>query len=155
MFQIDQRADFFAGIGLIDQDGPPFQKVAVPLDDEIDGRFQQGMAGADECGQGFARDGDQFLLEGDALVALQNGIAPSDLPVAVANHGRDVGDLVPLGLPLVDLAAQQLERFEEERCDEMRLEPSCVGPLHLLPDGPNAGDIHRIAGQRHGLRSVP
>ncbi len=38
-----------------------------------------------------------------------------------------MGDFVALGSRLVDLAAEQPERFEEERGDEMRLEPPRVG----------------------------
>jgi hypothetical protein len=57
---------------------------------------------------------------------------------------RNVGDLVSLGLPLVDRAAEQLEGFQEERGDEVRLQPPGVGPLHVLPNGTDAGGVHRV-----------
>ncbi len=62
----------------------------------------------------------------------------------MANDGGDVLDLEALRLPLVNGPAQQLERLDEKRCDEVRLKPAGIGPFHVLADLPNLRDIHRI-----------
>ena len=68
-------------------------------------------------------------------------------PVAVADDGRDIGDLKAFGLPVVSLAAQSLESLAEERGDEVRLEPAGLGPLHVLADCPDLAGVHRIGRQ--------
>ena len=47
VFQVDERADFLAHIGFIDQHRTPFQQIAVTLDHEIDG----GLPAADDQGR--------------------------------------------------------------------------------------------------------
>src|SRR5579884_2665858 len=106
------------------------------------------MAGADEGGHGLAGHADKAFLESDALVALQDCLAALDLPIAVADDGGYVLDLVPLRFALVDGAAEQLERLDKERRDEMRLKPAGIGALHILTDLPYPGDIHRVMRQR-------
>src|SRR5262249_57874571 len=102
------------------EDRAALRQAGVPLDDEIEGGIEQRMAGADEGGQRLARLADQLLLEGDPLVALEHGLPAADLPITIADQGRDVLDLVALGLALVDRAAQPLEGFEEGGGAEVR-----------------------------------
>ena len=147
VFQEEQSARLVGLIGVIDKNRPAFQQVAMPLDDEVERGIEQRMAGADKASERLAGKADEALLEGDPLVARENGFSASDLPVAIANDGGDVLDLEALRLPLVDRPAQQLERLDEERGDEVRLKPAGLGPFHVLADLPDPGDIHRIVCQ--------
>src|SRR5689334_19053459 len=109
------------------------------------------MTRTNESGQWLAGDCDQLFFKGNPFVPLKDGIAAPDLPITAANKRRNVRDFVPFGLSVMNLAAEQPKCFEKKRGNVMRLESSCVGPLHLLPDGPHAGHIHRIAGQGSAL----
>ena len=80
------------------------------------------MAGADEGGQRLARHADEFLVERHPLVALQNRGPGADLPVAAADDGGHMGDLVAAGLPLADGSSEEPEGLDEEGFDEMELE---------------------------------
>ena len=77
----------------------------------------QRMTGVHEHGAGKARlveRLDGFALEADALVALEHrlvlaAIAPGDPAVALADRGRNMGDLEAAGLARMDRAAERLE----------------------------------------------
>ncbi len=133
---------------LIDQHGAALEQVAMPLEDQIERGIEQRLARTDErCGR-FAGEADQLLLEGDPLVALEHRKPAADLAVTAANQGRDMLDLVAFRLALVDRAPETAERFQEERRDEMRLEPPRFSPFHVLPDLADVGDVHGIVAQR-------
>ena len=136
-----------AFVRFVDKDGAAFEQVAVAFDDKVQGGVKERMAGTNEGGQRFAGDADKLLLEGDAFVAGQHGLAVADLAVAVADDGRHMLDLVAFRLALVDGPAQEAKGFEEKGSDEMRLEPPRFSPFHVLADLPDLGHVHRIARQ--------
>ena len=127
----------------------------MALEGEVDDRVEQRMARADEGGQRLALRRDQRLLEGDALVAGQHRLADADQAVAVADRGRDVGDLVAARLALLGRAAEAPERLEEERLDVVRLEPAGLGPLHVLADAVDPAGVHGVVGERPLFEQVP
>lgn len=104
------------------------------------------MAGADQLG--MRRLAHLVLLETDALVPLDEGCPPADPLLAIAQHRRDARDLEAALLARVNLAVDLLERLEEERPDEVGLEPAGVGALHLLADPGHVGQVHRVGGER-------
>jgi hypothetical protein len=57
-------------IRLIDQDRTAFQEIQVPFDNQINGRLQEWVAGADESSQRFSGGSDKFLLKGDSFITL-------------------------------------------------------------------------------------
>ena len=105
------------------------------------------MAGADEGRQRLALRRDERLLEGDALVARQDGLAEADQSVPVAHRRRNMGDLVAPGFALLDRAAEAFEGLEEEGLDIMGLKPARLGPLHLLADAEDARGVHGVVRQ--------
>ena len=147
MFKEDQHAGLIARVGVIDQDCPAAQEVAVAFKRKVDRGVEQRMPWANEVGKGLAGHGDEILLEGDPFVTDHHRRAVPNGPVAVADDGRDIGDLKAFGLPVVSLAAQPLESLAEERGDEVRLEPAGLGPFHVLADCPDLAGVHRIGGQ--------
>ena len=151
VFEVEQRSGLVAFVRVIDQDRTAFQQVAVPLDDEVERGIEQRMAWADEGRQWLAGNADKGLLEGDPLVALQDGLAAADLPVAVADYGRNMLDLVAVRLAFVNRAAEQLERFEEERGDESAVAAAGPRPVPCPRGFAGPGDVHRIVGQRPPL----
>ena len=106
------------------------------------------MAGADERRQRLPWRRYQVLLEGDALVARQDGLAEADQSIAIAHWCRNMGDLVAARFALLHRAAEALEGFEEEGFDIVRLKPSRLGPLHVFADAMNARDIHGVMRKR-------
>ena len=95
---------------------------------------------------------DGFLGEADALVALEDrlvlaAIAAGDAAVALADRGRDVGDLEAARFARMDRAAERLEGLQEERADEVGLEAAGLGLLHLLLHGEEPLGAHRLLGQ--------
>jgi hypothetical protein len=89
------------------------------------------------------------------LVACQYRLAAPDLPIAVADRRRHVLDLVPLGLALVDAAAEPPERFQKEGGNVVRLQSAGVHPLHVRADLTDARHVHRIVGQSPALNQLP
>ena len=120
----------------------------MALQGQVDDGVEQRVAGADEGGQRLALGRDQRLLEGDALVARQHGLADADQAVAVADRGRDVGDLVAARLALLGGAAEALEGLEEEGLDVVRLQAAGLGALHVLADAVDAAGVHGVVGER-------
>ena len=59
-----------------------------------------------------------------------------------------MSDLEAARLAFLDGAAQNPERLQEKRFDEVRLEAPGFGALHVLPDLPDLGSIHAVVGQR-------
>ena len=107
-----------------------------------------GWPGVTYSASGRPSTAIEVLLEGDPLVPAQERRAEPDLAVAAAKLGRDVGDLEPARLPLADRAAEQAERFEEERADEVRLQLAGLGALHLVADPLDVGHGHHVAHER-------
>ena len=95
---------------------------------------------------------DGILDERDTLVALEDRLLLATVPagqptVALADDGGDVGDLVSSGFATVDRAAELIERLEEERPHEERLQPSRLGPLHLFLHLEEPIRRHRFLGE--------
>src|SRR5438128_4854860 len=99
------------------------------------------MSGADECGEGLTLRSDQLFLEGNPLVARQDRLTGADQPVAIAHRGGNVRDLEATWLSLLRRSAQALECFQEERLDVVRLQASCLCPLHFLADAVHAARV--------------
>jgi hypothetical protein len=53
-------------------------------------------------------------------------------------------DLVPAGLAFCDLASKELECFDKELADEMRLQLACFSLLHTGADALDVGGAHRL-----------
>src|SRR5713101_5139810 len=92
------------------------------------------MAGTYERGQRLASDTGQVFLKGDPLVARQHGLARANDAVTITNDRGDVGNLVTVRFALAQGAAKQRKRFTEERGDEVRLQATGFGALHVLTD---------------------
>ncbi len=144
MFEEEEHARLRSEVPFVDEDGSPFQQVAVALQREVEDRVKQRMPGADECRERLSRRRDEVFLEGDALVFREHGVARSGLAVAVADRGRDVRDFVPSGLPHSDGSPEPPEGFEKERLDVVRLQPPRLRALHVLPDAGDAACVHDV-----------
>src|SRR5690606_10609480 len=94
------------------------------------------------------------LLEADALVLLLDRCAAADLAIALADAERDVRDFPTAFLAALDLAAEVLERLDEEALDVMGLETLRLGPFHLDPQLMHAGRRHRVVGQLSALKQI-
>jgi hypothetical protein len=107
---------------------------------------EQRVAGHTKAASGWpwAR---QRLLEGDALVARQHGLARADQAVAVAHGSGHMGDLIAARLACLAESAQTLESLVEERLDVVRLEAPGIGALHLLTDALHAAHVHGVMRQ--------
>src|SRR5690606_4539155 len=116
----------------------------VPFEGEIEHRVEERMARTDEYGEGLPWRRDEVLLEDEALVALEDRLADADHAVAVADHCRDVPNLVTPRFALPDGAAEALERFQEERFDVVGLQATCLGTLHLLAHALDPAHVHRL-----------
>jgi hypothetical protein len=148
VLEVEEEARLVAIVLFVNQHGAATEEVAVTLQREVDHSIEERMARADESRQGLPRWGDEVLLEGDPLVAMQHGLAGADQPVALAYDRRDVGDLVAAGLPLAHGATKPTERLQEERLDVVGLEPPRLGPLHVLADALKARGIEDVVDQR-------
>ncbi|GBD06134.1 hypothetical protein HRbin20_01736 [bacterium HR20] len=102
------------------------------FEDKINDGIEQGMSGANERGERFARKGDKFFFEGDALVAVQDGLADSDEPVPLADSSGHMRDFVATWFALVNRSAKLAECLQEERFDVVRLEAASCGTFHIL-----------------------
>src|SRR5208282_2659735 len=74
---------------------------------------------------------------------------------AIADRGRDVGDLVAARFALLGRPAQKSERLVEERLDIVRLEAAGLGALHLFSDSPDPAGVHGVVGERPFFKQVP
>src|SRR5207248_3201787 len=101
-----------------------------------------------ELRQGTAVDGDELLLEGDPLVPPQEGSAETDLTVTPTQFGGHMCDLEAARFALTYGSAEQGERFEEERADEVGLELAGFGPLHLVTNALDVVGGHEVADER-------
>src|SRR5689334_4853511 len=73
----------------------------------------------------------------DALISLQHGfmlapVTPSNAPVSLTNGNWNVCDLITACLSRVCRSTQGIKSFQEKGADEVGLEPSRFGLLHLL-----------------------
>src|SRR4051812_28670312 len=112
------------------------------------------MAGADEGRERLTGWSDQSLLKGDAFVAGQHRLTDADQTVAVADRGRDMGDLVPAPFPLLRYAAHTLERFQAEGLDVVGLKPPGFGALHFLTYTVDPARVHGVVGERAFFQQV-
>src|SRR5262249_45143110 len=67
----------------------------------------------------------------------------------------DMGDFVPARLPLADGTSDVLKRCQEEGLNEVRLELSCFGSLHLITDVLNIACSHDVADERTLVDHLP
>jgi hypothetical protein len=148
VLQVEEHPWRFARIALVHQHGAAAQQVAVAFEGEGERRVEQRVARADECGERLALWCDEGLLEDDALVARQYRLPYPNEPIAIAHRRRDVGDLVPPGLPLADRSAELLERFEEEGLDIVGLQAPGLGALHILAHPSDPTRVHGIVRER-------
>src|SRR5437867_13255155 len=100
------------------------------------------MTRADKLRSGFPQDLDEVLLECDSLVLRLQAQPPSDENVTVSDGGGNVRDLESTRLAFVNRAPRLAERLKEESLDEMRLEFSSFGTLHLLLNLADPAHIH-------------
>src|SRR5581483_7526744 len=100
------------------------------------------MTRTDKSGHRFSGNADEQFLKGDALVSLKDRFAAPNLAVAGSNDGRNVLDFVTVCFSLVNRSAKQLERLNEKRGNEMRLQFAGLGPLHVLTNLTDSGYIH-------------
>src|SRR5262249_8592517 len=79
VLQVHKDAGRGGEVVVVDEDSPLAQKAVVALDGEVDRAVQQRVARRDVLGEGAPFDGDQSLLEGDPLVAAEQGRSQADL----------------------------------------------------------------------------
>src|SRR6266498_3498547 len=78
MLQIKQHAWRVARIAFVHQHGTTAQKIAVPFQGKIEHRVKQGMARAYKSSERLAHGCYERLLEGDALISLQDRLTDTD-----------------------------------------------------------------------------
>src|SRR5262245_32034490 len=144
MFEVEQHARFRSGIALVHENRSTTQQVPITFKGEIQNCIEQRMTWTDERGERLAGRCDQVLLERDPLVSSEYGISSTDQAIAVANGRWYVRDLIAPVLSLSDRATKSTERFEKERFNIMRLEPTSLGTFHVFADAGHATGIHRI-----------
>src|SRR5262249_4348395 len=105
------------------------------------------MARCYELCERSAVDSDELLLECDPFVATEQRRAETDLAIASAQLGRNMGDLEAARLALANRAAEKRERLQEEVADEVRLQLAGLGTLHLVSDPLDIGGRHDVAHQ--------
>ena len=138
------------GIGFVDQDCALPHQIAVLLAYDADHSFEKRVAGSDEDGDGLLVD--LVLIEADALVAPLDSSAGTNLPVAFANGGWNVGDLPAAFLAPFHASAKMLEGFHEKALDVARLESLRLGALHLEPKFLDRGHRQCIVRQRASFK---
>ena len=114
----------------------------MSLQHKVYGGVKQRVAGTDKLRQGFARHSDEFFFKGHALIAGGYGVACADNPVSIADDGGNMRGLKAFGLSFPQCSTKSFEGFIEEGGDKMRLQPSSLGPFHLVADGEHARCIH-------------
>jgi hypothetical protein len=83
MFEEDERPDLIGGIIFIDKDCPLFQEIPVLFKNQVDNRIEERMAGANECGNRFTRQGNLGFLESNTFIPWGYRQAGTDDPVPV------------------------------------------------------------------------
>jgi len=141
LLQVEEGARPVAGVGVIDQDRALPEHALVALQDQVDHRVQQRVAGAEEVGVGLAGHVDQVLVEADALVLLQHRDGRLQRFGVAADRRRDARDLVAARLAVADHAAQLPECLHEKRADVVRLQAAGRRALHLAPDAQDVGGV--------------
>src|SRR5690348_14479371 len=101
------------------------------LKQQVNRCIQEWMAGTDQCGLGFARNENTLFLKDDAFVALQNRRSAGAEHGAIANSDGDLCDFIAVCFALIAFATEPFERFKKERGDEMWLQATGNGTLHL------------------------
>ena len=56
----DEHPKVVAGVGRVEEDGAPLEQVAVLLEDDGDGRVEEGVARADELAERVPRSGEVY-----------------------------------------------------------------------------------------------
>src|SRR5947209_5896232 len=103
------------------------------------------MAGCEQLR--LRRAGDQHLLKGDARIAVEYRVAPSDQPVPFLEDTGHTSDLETPGLALGDPTAKESESLAEEGADEVRLQAPDLRPLHLLANGRDRVGVEAFRGE--------
>ncbi len=142
-------------VSRVHEDGALAEEVAVLFQQQVAHSEHEGVAGMEHGGEGKPRlveRADGFFREAHALVALQHGgefaaVAPGDAAIALADGGRDVGDLEAGGLSRIHRTAQRRKGFHEESADEVGLEAAGLGFFHLLLHCEEALGAHAFLGQ--------
>ena len=134
MLQVEERADCFTRVVGVYQDRAPLQEVPITFQDKIDSCAEEWLARADEGGQRLAGNRAEGLLECDPFILAQDGLASADETVPLADQRRHVGDFEAAWFPFLDGTAQNPEGLQEKRLDEVRLQATRFGALHVLPD---------------------
>ncbi len=153
--QQEQQPGLVGVVGRIDENGPLPEQVGVLFEDHVGHGEHQRVAGVHQHGAGQAGLVERLegvAGEGDAVVPLEDrlllaAVAAGEPAVPFADRGGDVGDLVASGFAAVDRAAELVERLQEERPHEERLEPAGLGPFHLLLHREEPIRRHRLLGQ--------
>jgi hypothetical protein len=91
VLNVDEQAWCEAFVALIHQNGALLEQRLEPLQHDIDGGIEQRVTGRDEFGLRFPCD--ERLVEGDAGVAVEHRVRPTDQAIAVLEDGRDTEDL--------------------------------------------------------------
>ncbi|MNH84335.1 hypothetical protein D3C73_367540 [compost metagenome] len=113
--------------------------------DEADHRLKERMSWTYESCDWLLVD--LAFIETDAFVFLLDRRTRSDLSVSLANAQRYMGDLPSTFFPLLDLAAEMLEGFDEEALYMVGLEPLGIGALYLHSELMDAGRWHCVVCQ--------
>jgi hypothetical protein len=100
MLKEKEHPGFRPTISFIDQDGTTFQQVTMLFQGQVDHGIEQWMTRADKRGQRLARRVDEVLLKADPLVALEDRITHTDLPIATTHQCRDVRNFIASRFPL-------------------------------------------------------
>ena len=147
ILNVEQQADFLAGVVFIHQHRTAFQHIGILFADEVNHRFQQRMPRTNLVGNGQPLHVAVLLVKADTLVLGCHRHAEANQLVAGANPVRNADDFVAAGFALADDAAQDGECFDKERFDEVRLQLVCFHALHFFANSHYLVDVHRVLGQ--------
>src|SRR5205823_4156569 len=102
------------------------------------------MTRTNKSGERLALGRYERLLEGDALISLQNRLTDTDQAISIAYGCRDVGNFVTARFALAESTAKLFKSFEKKRLDIVRLQFARFGTLHILAHAPHAAGIHGV-----------
>ena len=139
MLKVEENTRGGGCIVFVDKHCAAAKEVPVPLKGKVKGCIEYRMAGAYKGGQRLPLRCDKRLLEHNALIARQHGLANADKSVPVSNRCWNVGDLVSPLLPWAQFAAQLSESQGEEIARGMTLSGPQRDELRLMVNGHDLG----------------
>jgi hypothetical protein len=148
MLQVEEQPGRVGEIAIVHQYAPSAKERTVLFQNDVEDRFKQWVAWADESGRWRASEVDEFLVKRNAFVSVKYWWSVADLSIAGTNQARDVADLESPLLTLAKRAAQPCESVEKKREDEIGLQTLGFRSLHVLANLLHLSRIEGVTGER-------